>query len=73
MRPPKHEPESSDKTESKPKGGRAAERLREFLEQRFPGGVPQLEDVPEDVFNTETGKEERKIGGSRSRKKRQEK
>jgi hypothetical protein len=27
-------------TESEPPGGRAAERLREFLAQRFPGGIP---------------------------------
>jgi hypothetical protein len=28
-------------------GGHAAERLREFLEQRFPGGTPTPESAPE--------------------------
>jgi hypothetical protein len=32
---------------SEPPGGRAAERLREFLELRFPGGVPP-DDAPSD-------------------------
>ena len=27
-------------TEKEPSGGRAAERLREFIDQRFPGGSP---------------------------------
>ena len=27
-------------TEREPQGGRAAERLHEFLDQRFPGGSP---------------------------------
>lgn len=30
-------------TEPEPPGGRAAERLREFVDQRFPGGVPPTE------------------------------
>jgi hypothetical protein len=30
-----------------PPGGRAAERLREFIDQRFPGGVPLPEGASE--------------------------
>ncbi len=30
-------------TEPDPPGGRAAERLREFINQRFPGGPPPRE------------------------------
>ena len=30
-------------TEPEPPGGRAAERLREFIDQRFSGGSPQME------------------------------
>jgi hypothetical protein len=30
-----------------PSGGRAAERLREFIDQRFPGGVPLPEETNE--------------------------
>ena len=30
-------------TEPEPPGGRAAERLREFIDQRFPGGSPPRE------------------------------
>ena len=30
-------------TEREPQGGRAAERLREFLDQRFPEGSPPQE------------------------------
>lgn len=30
-------------TEPEPPGGRAAERLREFIDQRFPGGPPPRE------------------------------
>jgi hypothetical protein len=30
-------------TEPEPPGGRAAERLREFVDQRFPGGSPPRE------------------------------
>ena len=29
-----------DDRKSDPPGGRAAERLREFIDQRFPGGMP---------------------------------
>ena len=29
-----------DKSEPEPPGGRAAERLRQFIAQRFPGGLP---------------------------------
>jgi hypothetical protein len=29
-----------DRTEPEPPGGRAAERLRQFIAQRFPGGLP---------------------------------
>jgi hypothetical protein len=39
----------SDKT-PKPPGGRAAERLREFLDQRYPGGLPpEASPLPEDT------------------------
>lgn len=34
--------------ESDPPGGHAAERLREFLEQRFPGGIPPEEGSEEE-------------------------
>ena len=39
-----------------PPGGRAAERLREFIDQRFPGGVPLPESThePERDANHET-------------------
>ena len=38
-----------DTEESQPPGGAAAERLREFLDQRFPGGVPPGSPLPPDV------------------------
>ncbi len=38
-RPGENEPE--------PPGGRAAERLREFIDQRFPGGIPSPESANE--------------------------
>jgi hypothetical protein len=34
-------------TEPDPPGGRAAERLREFINQRFPGGLPSRESPKE--------------------------
>ena len=37
-----------DDSQPEPPGGRAAERLREFIDQRFPGGPPprQGEEAP---------------------------
>jgi hypothetical protein len=35
-----------DTEESQSPGGAAAERLREFLEQRFPGGAPPGSPLP---------------------------
>ena len=32
-------------TEPEPPGGRAAARLREFMDQRFPGGLPPKEEA----------------------------
>jgi hypothetical protein len=42
-------PRRPDDTEPDPPGGRAAERLREFVEQRFPGGVPAQEGARKDA------------------------
>ena len=49
-------PRGPDDDRPEPPGGRAAERLREFMEQRFPGGIPQQtgarepdDAVPEDA------------------------
>ena len=35
--------------EPEPPGGRAAERLREFINQRFPGGLPPSQTAREEV------------------------
>jgi hypothetical protein len=35
-------------TEPEPPGGRAAERLREFINQRFPGGLPPSRSAREE-------------------------
>ena len=35
-----------------PPGGRAAERLREFIDQRFPDGVPSPETRSEQAVDT---------------------
>jgi len=47
-----------------PPGGRAAERLREFIEQRFPGGIPEQagarepdDAAPDDVDAVERAEE----------------
>jgi hypothetical protein len=40
-----------DDDEPDPPGGKAAERLREFLEQRFPEGVPPDSSLPEEGAN----------------------
>jgi hypothetical protein len=48
----------SDKTPTPP-GGRAAERLREFLDQRYPGGLPPEESpLPEDTCEEDVEAEE---------------
>jgi hypothetical protein len=45
-------------TEPEPPGGRAAERLREFIDQRFPGGVPVPEGTREDAADEDCGAEQ---------------
>jgi hypothetical protein len=40
-----------------PPGGRAAERLREFIDQRFPGGSPSREGDEAPELRDEEGKE----------------
>jgi hypothetical protein len=45
-------PRRPDDIEPDPPGGRAAERLREFIEERFPGGLPTppgMGDTPVDT------------------------
>lgn len=37
-------PRRPEDTTPEPRGGRAAERLREFIEQRFPGMSPEPEE-----------------------------
>lgn len=44
-------------TEQEPPGGRAAERLREFIEQRFPGATPPREGEEAADRHDEEGKE----------------
>jgi hypothetical protein len=39
--------------EPEPPGGRAAERLREFIDQRFPGGIPSPESARDANHETE--------------------
>ena len=50
-----------DDTELDPPGGRAAERLREFIEQRYPDGIPFSplpEDIPEEEADLDAGAEQ---------------
>lgn len=42
-----------DDPESQPPGGRAAERLREFIAQRFPGGLPPAERAREEAADAD--------------------
>jgi hypothetical protein len=44
-------------TEPDPPGGRAAERLREFIDQRFPGSPPSREGDEAGNRRDEEGKE----------------
>jgi hypothetical protein len=44
-------------TEQEPQGGRAAERLREFIDQRFPGASPPREGAEAPDRSDEEGKE----------------
>ena len=44
-------------TEPDPPGGRAAERLREFIDQRFPGRSPSREGDEAPERRDEEGKE----------------
>lgn len=44
-------------TEPEPPGGRAAERLHEFIDQRFPGGSPPKEGEEAANRRDEEGKE----------------
>ena len=44
-------------TEPDPPGGRAAERLREFIDQRFPGRSPSREGDQSGDRRDEEGKE----------------
>ena len=51
--------------EPEPSGGRAAKRLQEFIEQRFPGGVPSTENAsgqPEPVQQSQLDRLEQQFG-----------
>ena len=50
-------PRGPDDDGPEPPGGRAAERLRQFTEQRFPGGTPQQAGArePDDAVPEEGG------------------
>jgi hypothetical protein len=50
-------PRRPDDTKPDPPGGRAAERLREFIDQRFPGGSPSKEGDEAGDRRDEEGKE----------------
>lgn len=51
-------PRRPDDTEPEPLGGRAAERLREFIAQRFPRGVPLPETIRERLADTDRSAEQ---------------
>lgn len=48
-----------DRTEPEPPGGRAAERLRQFIAQRFPGGLPPERKPREEAADADQKDEER--------------
>lgn len=45
-------------TEPEPPGGRAAERLREFIEQRFPGGLPPNQGARDETSDDDNEQDE---------------
>jgi hypothetical protein len=47
-----------DKAEPEPPGGRAAERLRQFIAQRFPGGLPSDQKAREEAADADRADEE---------------
>jgi hypothetical protein len=55
------EPEAGYEAELEPPGGHAAERLREFIDQRYPDGIP-YSPLPEDA--PEAGGEEADVDAS---------
>ena len=46
-----------DSTEPEPPGGRAAERLRQFIAQRFPGGLPPERKAREEAADADRADE----------------
>ena len=46
-----------DKAEPEPPGGRAAERLRQFIAQRFPGGLPSEQRAREEPADADRADE----------------
>jgi hypothetical protein len=46
-----------DRTEAEPPGGRAAERLRQFIAQRFPGGLPPERKAYEEAADADRADE----------------
>jgi hypothetical protein len=49
----KNEEVPTPEQQEQPPGGHAAERLREMLERRFPGGNPPAEETPEETATKE--------------------
>jgi hypothetical protein len=47
-----------DRTEAEPPGGRAAERLRQFIAQRFPGGLPSERKAYEEAADADRADED---------------
>jgi hypothetical protein len=48
-------------TEPDPPGGRAQERLREFLRERDPSAVPPEETQPDETQEEDPGKEKKPV------------
>ncbi len=47
-------PDQPADADNAPPGGRAAERQRDFMERRYPGGIPPAEDMPLEELPPET-------------------
>ena len=58
-------------TESEPPGGRAAERLREFIAQRFPHGLRPEESAREEAADADRGTEQGEEHDAADRERRQ--
>jgi hypothetical protein len=54
--------------EPEPSGGRAAERLREFIGQRFPGGLPPSQTAREEDDPVHEGEQDEDRGADEERR-----